>query len=46
MEMERSGDPRTECMQEKLHVACNKVEIYFEKIGFVDSKWSNLNAKG
>ena len=23
-----------------------KVEIYFSKIGFVDSKWSNLNAPG
>ena len=31
---------RTECIQEKgmLHVACKKVEIYFPKIGFVDSK--------
>ena len=24
----------------------NKVEIYFAKIGFVDSRWSNLNAQG
>ena len=24
----------------------HKVEIYFAKIGFVDSKWSNLNAPG
>ena len=24
----------------------NQVEIYFAKIGFVDSKWSNLNAPG
>ena len=23
-----------------------KVEIYFSEIGFVDSKWSNLNAPG
>ena len=36
------------CMQEKglLHVACEKVEIYSSKIGFVDSKWSNLNTPG
>ena len=36
------------CMQEKgmLHVGYKKVEIYFSKIGFVDSKWSNLNAPG
>ena len=27
-----------------LHVVVNKVEIYFGKIGFADSKWSNLNA--
>ena len=24
----------------------NKVEIHFAKIGFVDCKWSNLNAPG
>ena len=24
----------------------NQVEVYFAKIGFVDSKWSNLNAPG
>ena len=24
----------------------NKGEIHFAKIGFVDSKWSNLNAPG
>ena len=24
----------------------NKVEIYFSKIGFVDSKWSHLNVPG
>ena len=29
-----------------LHVRVNKVEIYFSKIGIVDSKWSNLNAPG
>ena len=29
-----------------LHVSVNKVEIYFSKIGFVDCKWSNLNAQG
>ena len=36
------------CMQEKgmLHVSVNKVEIKFSKIGFVDCKWSNLNASG
>ena len=29
-----------------LHVSANIVEIYFGKIGFVNSKWSNLNAPG
>ena len=36
------------CMQEKgmVHLAFEKVEIHFAKIGFVDCKWSNLNAPG
>ena len=29
-----------------LHMSANKVEIYFAKIGFMDSKWFNLNAQG
>ena len=29
-----------------LHVIGNKAEIYHAKIGFVDSKWSNLNTPG
>ena len=32
--------------REMLHVVVNKVEIYSSKIGFVDSKWSNLNTPG
>ena len=31
---------------EILHMSVNEVEIYSEEIGFVDSKWSNLNAPG
>ena len=32
-----------ECCQTLPH---NKVKNYLSKIGFVDSKWCNLNAKG
>ena len=32
--------------REMLHVAAKKVNIYLAKIGFVDSRWSNLNAPG
>ena len=32
--------------REMLHVACEEVEIYFAKIGFMDSKCSNLNTPG
>ena len=32
--------------REMLHVACYKVVIYFAKTGFVNCKWSNLNAPG
>ena len=33
---------------EKGYAACavKEVEIHFAKIGFVDCKWSNLNASG
>ena len=27
-----------------VHVACYKVRLYFPKIGFVNSTWSNCNA--
>ena len=30
--------------REILHVACKQIEIYFTKVGFVDSKCTNLSA--
>ena len=32
--------------KEMLHMSEIKVEIYVPKVGFMDYKWSNLNAPG